>query len=117
MTFLSIDNIITPGLSADGADLLYPLLQKGERMTRSIDKVREDLSNNIVWLIVWGVLLLATVTVLCFAPHLIASYSLTIMVFFGATLYCLRNVIKYRLEYKEALVTLNKSTEDTQNRP
>lgn len=86
-------------------------------MARSIETVRTNLSENVGWLALWVILAIALIVLICIEPALLADTWFTLLMFIGFACYCLTNVLKYRLEYKEALATLTQSTDATRTRP
>lgn len=73
-------------------------------MTRSAATIRTDLATSIGWLAFWLTLLVALIVVLvCFAPAALPSWFFALLGLLAGSCVKLADVIKYRLEYREAL--------------
>lgn len=80
-------------------------------MTRSTATVRANLATSIGWLAFWLILLITlTVTLVCFIPAALLSWGLVLLLLLAACCIKMTDVIKYRLEYREALA--NASAKD-----
>lgn len=81
-------------------------------MTRSTATVRTNLASSIGWLAFWFILLIALIiTLVFFAPSALSSWGLVLLLLIAACCIKMTDVIKYRLEYKEAIATASAKDE------